>query len=351
MANKIIFGKTITGFDDYKGRPVTIIPVAGPKNFSAYVYQCWLNVDWDGAHTAYGLDRPDTKDQAFPQQKNLTPLESGARGSLMNARRHSTGDWVGLVAKTRGEAKAILQTNYPNWNTLGDPKVKGSREAAQTSILNQFLDDRKHSDFGSLEDIPGNGKFPIVQLREMGQPHPGYYVSQCNAYDRTPPINLWDQNIYLDAGEVPYSVVPRLRDVSVGDFGLIIRNSTGENTPFLFGDTGMKGGSTRVGECSGYVYETIAGGKFNDETFTFIVFPNSGSGRADPPAVKRMESVVNANIAKLNGADDTLAATFGSGETEYRNINVALRSRGGPEFSGARAHGGPETRAEDFPDR
>jgi hypothetical protein len=345
MANdqRIIFGKAITGFDDRTGTPRKVYPVTGPNHCSAYVYQCWLNVDWDGAWTAYGLNRPDTKDQSFPEQKNLSPLEGGATGSLKNARRGGTGDWVGIYATTRAGALGILQANYPNWKAL-----KG---AEQTSILNQFFDDRRDTIFGTLEDIPGNGKFPIVQLKTMNQPKPGYYVSQSMAFDRSKtPINLWDQNIYLDAGEVPYSVVPRLKGIDVGDFGLIIRNSTGANTAFLYGDTGTKGGSTRLGESSGYVYEEIADGKYNDETFTFIAFPNSGSGAADKAAVNRMETVVRAQLTKLNDADDTLGATLGKGEMEYRNINLALRSWGGPQFSGARAHGGPETRDEDFPD-
>jgi hypothetical protein len=346
MANdqRIIFGKAITRFDDRTGTPRKVYPVTGPNHFSAYVYQCWLNVDWDGAWTAYGLNRSDTKDQSFPEQKNLSPLEGGATGSLKNARRGGTGDWVGIYATTRAGALGILQANYPHWGTL--------KAGDQTSILNQFFDDRRDTVFGTLEDLPGNGKFPIVQLKAMNQPKPGYYVSQSMAFDRSKtPINLWDQNIYLDAGEVPYSVVPRLKGIDVGDFGLIIRNATGANTEFLYGDTGTIGGSTRLGECSGYVYNEIAEGKYNDEMFSFIAFPHSGNGAADKAAVKRMKSVLLSLFGKLFDADDTLGRWIGGDdEMGYRNANLALRSWGGPQFSGARAHGGPETRYEDFPD-
>jgi hypothetical protein len=302
-----------------------------------------LNVDWDGAHKAYGLDRPDDGARRFPLQKGLTPLESPPTGSLRNARRGTTADWVGLVAMTRAEAINVLRTNYPGF--------AGMAGRDQETVLSQFLDTRTNTPFGSLEDLPGNGRFPIVQLPEMGQPKVGYYVSQSPAFDRSKkPINLWDQNIYLDAGEVPYSVVPRIPGVNAGDFGLIIRNATGASTAFLYGDTGAKGGSSKLGECSGYVYQKLTWSTSNDETFSFIIFPGSGNGVADPAAVKKMEGVVRAQMGKLFDADDSLGRKLAEDDDEYRPINMALRDWGGPQFSGAADHGGSEGRGQDLPD-
>src|SRR5262249_12532748 len=145
---EIVFGEPLGGFTDRRknvGIPVT--PVRGPNGFSAYIYQCWLNVDWDGAHRAYGLDRRDDGKRTFPHQKNLTPLEGGAHGSLLNARFESKGHWVGLFAATAGEARRILAANYPGWQTLD--------KARQEEVLDQFLDTRTDTHFGTLEDEPG----------------------------------------------------------------------------------------------------------------------------------------------------------------------------------------------------
>lgn len=70
--DKITFGSPIGGFTDYvPSHHISVTPVKGPKGFSAYTYQCWLNVDWDGAHKAYGLDRPDEKTQKFTASSAL----------------------------------------------------------------------------------------------------------------------------------------------------------------------------------------------------------------------------------------------------------------------------------------
>ena len=349
--SSIKFGNPLGGFHDYRNSSVSVTPATGPKGFTAYLYQCWLNVDWDGAHKAYGLDRRDADGRTFPLQKGLSPLESGSRGSLRNARRkEEPHDWVGLVAMNRSDAIAVLRDNYPGWAALGDPKHPGVLTAAQQTVLSQFWDNRTVSGFGSLEDVAGNGKFPIVQLKQLNQPQPGYYVSQSPAFDRTPPIHLWDQNIYLDASEVPFSVVPRLHGVRLGDFGLVICNSTGQATPFLYGDaSGSTAGSLALGECSGYIFETIGNGN-NDQTFSFIAFPGTGSGVADQNAVAKLKSTVRALMGKISDDDDSISARLANDEWQYRDLSLAVYNWGGPYFMGHRAHGGPETRAEDFPD-
>lgn len=345
MADKIVFGKTLGGFIDRRGSvAIPVTQVSGPSGFSAFIYQCWLNVDYDGAHTAYGLDRPDVGSEKFPLQKNLKPLEAPPHGSLRNARFKTTGHWVGLYSATADQARGILRTYYPGFT--------GLKADAQQAILNQFLDTRKSTPFGSLEDEPGNGKFPVVQLPQLGAPEPGYYVSISNAHADEDNKKLWDQNRYLDAGKIPFSVVPRLPGVRLGDFGLVIRNRTGESTPFMFGDTAGTGGSTKLGECSAQIYLTLGQGKYNDEAYSFIVFPGSGSGSADQAAVGRMDRVVRSQLQKIANADDALAKRLAPRDPEYDNVNKAIWEHGGPDFNVAhhRAHGGPETRDEDFPE-
>jgi len=74
--DKLVFGNPLGGFTARSGS-LRVAPtrVTGPAGFQAFIYKCWLNVDWDGASQCYGLDRPDTATQKFPAQKNLKPWE------------------------------------------------------------------------------------------------------------------------------------------------------------------------------------------------------------------------------------------------------------------------------------
>lgn len=281
------FKKPLTGFTAFREQLfIPPIEVSGPSGFSAFIYQCYLNVDWDGSHRAYGLDRPDEGANKFPYQKNLTPHESGTR--LWSSGRHRQKDyWVGLVAKTKAEAEEILRRHYPGWSTM--------KREDQEKIYRQFHDTRTSTQHGrSLED--SNGRFPIVQLPGFNgdDKNKGYYVSQANAvtskeeYRKRP----WDQRVYIDAAEVPYSVVPRLAGVRKGDFGLIIRNSTGRTMSFIFGDSANAAGSLKLGECSGCIFTYLADGYFNEEAYSFIVFPRTGTGEADNAAVGNTDKIV-----------------------------------------------------------
>src|SRR5215471_8290496 len=143
----LAFGNPLGGFTA-RANSLHIAPtrVTGPSGFSAFVYQCWLNVDWDGAHMCYGLDRPDTATQKFPLQKNLTPWERPDyhHGGLNNARLggSSSNPWSSIVVKTQREALDLLAASFPGWNTLD--------ARAQQNVLSQFWDNRTHSPFGSL---------------------------------------------------------------------------------------------------------------------------------------------------------------------------------------------------------
>jgi hypothetical protein len=290
----LTFAKALSGFTAFK-RQLFIPPiqVTGPAGFSAFIYECYINVDWDGAHRAYGLDRPDEPGNTFPYQKGLEPHEKGER--LWTSGRHQQNDyWVGIYSANEHEARNILQLNYPGWNTMS--------VADRERIYKQFHDKRTSTRFGrSLKDT--NGRFPIVQLPGFNgdDKDKGYYVSQANAvvsrsaYQARP----WDQRVYIDAAEVPYVVVPKLAGVSKGDYGLVIRNKTGRTTAFIFGDSANKDGSTKLGECSGHIFTYLAEGSFNEEAYTFIVFPKTGNGEADNAAVANTDDVVWARMQLL----------------------------------------------------
>lgn len=293
MAGKLKFGNPISGFSAHYKPHCPVYPVSGPDGFNALVYTCALKTDWDGAPTAYGLIRDDTKDQKFPLQKNLLPLERPAlNGSLEDARAPGDRHWVGVVSMNEVEARVTLQRHFPKWGLL-KPDV-------QRSIFHQFLDTRP-----SLKDV--KGKFPIVQLKEMGGLAEGYYVSQCNARTGLTPDD-WDQRSYVDASTVHYAARPFLPHVRLGDFGLIINMRTGDGAAFFFGD---EGAGIKLGECSGAVKTDIAPApNEEDKDFMFIVFPGSGNG-SPKFAGLRSEATVIIQLSKLRGTDNEFADHFG----------------------------------------
>ena len=284
----LVFGKAISGFSGRSKPHVPVTPVTGPF-FSALLYRCKLNVDWDGAPKAYGKNRPDTGSHQFPLQKDLEPWERPANnGSLRDARANGDLHWVGVFSATEKQARKILVDNYPDFGKL--------KPNEQQAIFEQFLDTRP-----DLRDV--RGKYPVVQLAEMGGVEKGYYVSQCNATTGVTE-DSWDQRRYVDASTVAYAALPILPHVKLGDFGLIIRNSTGDSIGFFFGDTGA---GHHLGECSGAVKLEIASERnAEDEDFSFIVFPGSGTGTlSQAPAM--IDGVIRRQISKLSHSGNQLA--------------------------------------------
>jgi hypothetical protein len=134
---------------------------------------------------------------------------------------------------------------------------------------------------------------------------------------------------YLDASAVPYSVIPALHGVALGDYGLVIRNQTGASIPYVCGDSsGAAKGSHVLGECSGAVYIEM---KFvNDGDFSFIVFPGSRSGSAltDTSSAK---SAVQVQLSKLSADDaDDLAKHLSSHFMDRFFIRTAMTKWGAP---------------------
>lgn len=332
--DKLAFGDPIAGFTGrgFKGaRPAApVTPVTGPQNFSALIYRCRLNVDWDGAPKAYGLNRADerkgvagaTREQLFPLQKNLAPFENpGDNGSLEDARADGDRHWVGVFSRTVQEAQALLRDHHPYYSRL--------KPDEQTYLFSQFLDTRLVSPAGSLKDV--NGRFPVVQMAEMGGVATGYYVSQCQSFTGATNDD-WDQHKYVDASAVPYAALPGLPRAALGDFGLVIRPATGRAIPFFFGDTGA---GNHVGECSGAVKLALAperNGEDND--FTFVVFPRSGNGQANGLDQRAAAAGVTAQLTKIRNTGDALANVIAQQNAERANVRLALRNFGGPDGGG-----------------
>ena len=322
MAGKLIIGNPLRGFTGRgsgKDRvPVKVFPVSGPSGFSALVYQCKLNVDWDGAPKAYGLDRPDTPHQKFPLQKGLTPYEVVANnGSLNNARAADDRHWVGVFAATEAEARAILRDHYPGFKTL--------KLEEQTSIFHQFLDTREHSPFGSLKDV--NGRFPVVQFEQLGGQAPGYYVSTCNAHTGVTD-DEWDQRRYVDASKVAYAALPNLPNVSLGDVGLVIRTKNGDYDKFFFGDTGA---GSHLGECSGGVKDSLAPERDGeDDNFAFIVFPGSGNGTTIGLDSLALSGIVVDQLVKIRDTGDALVTLIAPHDPRRYFVGVTISILGGP---------------------
>jgi hypothetical protein len=200
---------------------------------------------------------------------------------------------------------------------------------ASEDLLEKFWDNRTDTVFGTLENQPNDGKFPIVQISEMSTTtmKTGYYVCTTGWFDRTK--NLWDPHCYLDASAVPYSVVPDLVGVSMGDYGLVVRNKTGARTPYVCGDSSgsRTGKSRKLGECSGAVY--LAMGKENEGDFSFIVFPRSGTSTLNDPSAAERTVRTQFKLLSADDADD-LANHLGADPNDRFRVRTALAQAGAP---------------------
>jgi hypothetical protein len=319
----LAFGKPMHGFHDRK-KAVTVRSVTGPDGFSAFIYKCVLNVDWDGAPNCYGLDRP-----GFPEQTGLDPWESKKHhGSLSNGRTNADWgkEWCAVFNTTKSGAIHILR----QYGLIPPKPAKGPDVLSEDSrkLLERFWDNRTHTAYGhSLENKAGDGSFPIVQIEEAPTTlKKGYYVSTTGLRDTSK--DRWDPNSYIDASTVPYSVLPALSHVAMGDYGLVIRNKTGDCTPYVCADSsGAKHGSHKLGECSGAVY--LAVGEENEGDFSFIVFPQSGSGVMNDTAAA--ERVVRARFSKLSSGDaNNLASQLATHAPDWGNVRTALTQKGAP---------------------
>jgi hypothetical protein len=285
--------------------PIRVTKLTGPSGFLAYVYQCHLNEDNDGAANAYGWDRPGDALQA-----GLQPLENhhGQQAGLANAAspwqnlwHNHDFSWVGVYSAT----PEFAQRHNLRIDTR--PQLEARVAAA-----------------GQDPVLPGHrGYFPVVQ--QVG-PTRGYYVSQANAIaDSSKPA--WEQARYVDAAQVPYAVLATRwasLGVGLGDYGLAIRPSTGASCGFFFGDTGAK---SKVGECSRALVRTLSPTAANADLVTFLVFPGTASGSASASLITPR---VKFEFAKLWYADPASVLKIGEHFSSANGdaINAAIASWG-----------------------
>ena len=318
----LTFGKPLHGFHDRK-KSLTVRSVTGAGGFSAFIYTCVLNVDWDGAPDCYGLDRPGTTDQT-----GLDPWESRKHhGSLKNARRSAdwSKDWVAVYNVTKAEAIRILRQS--NLIPAKPARARMSSLRPRKPCSRSFGTIALTPSSAVSRINPGTGISPSFRLRKCRLP-------SRRATTYPPPVSgirakrLGILILILMPSTIPYSVLPALSHVSMGDYGLIIRNKTGDNTTYVCGDSsGAKHGSHKLGECSGAVY--LAVGEENEGNFSFIVFPQSGTGKITDTLAA--ESAVRTRLSLLSVDDaDDLANHLASGMAERFKVRMAMAQRGAP---------------------
>jgi hypothetical protein len=281
---------------DAQGHRVTQVQVTrvsgGPANALAYVYQCFMVEDNDGAPNCYGLNSDDTEVKANPKdpdlrlfdgrtnrdfdgddlQRRLTPLE------------RSPTQFSGLANASQNRS---LMPGPPIWSSL----FAANRDQARAHGF--LLDVRPR--LGST-----SGKFPVVK---RDGPFAGFYISTTTRPAPGGSPNEWDQSHWLNAAEVPYAVwADRWGDsnsgVGLGDSGLAINTNTGAFSEFKFLDGGTP---NHVGECSRKLCRTLVPTPDttahvpNTDPISFIVFPNSRSGGGVSQGITNLAAADNSD--------------------------------------------------------
>ena len=143
---------------------------------------------------------------------------------------------------------------------------------------------------------------------------------------------LTGPHCYRDASDIPYSVVPDLVGVNLGDYGLVIRNATGAKTPLRVRrqqpvDVWKKPrtrGMFRVPCFSRW-------GKQKEGDFSVIVFPGSGSGKMNDKGAAK--GVVQTKLGSVSADHEgDLAGRLASNVDDQCRIGPAMALAGAPEF-------------------
>ena len=168
-ADQIEFSSVSGAFTNAFVGNVVVTDVRGGQNgFSALVYQCKMNVDWDGSPWAYAKNNPrdagpasrlvwDLATQSYKSkvlredhfQRHLTPIKSGK-------------GWGDLRNATSNLNKPPLKTNGLNFDHNFMWVGVAHTTPGDAAAKNLWIDDR---DF--LRDK--NNKFPVISARGSEQ--------------------------------------------------------------------------------------------------------------------------------------------------------------------------------------
>jgi hypothetical protein len=238
------------------------------------VFQGRFNEDNDGAPNCYG-------------PRALGPLESlaNAASPYQNFGINNKFEWVGLISRTRADARAenvIIDTTDPLLEARGP---KGLSE----------------------------GKWPVVQQRAGAKgadgkqllpigPRPGFYISSTST-SAQPGLLETNQNRYFNADAIPYGAISLgttiATGVDMGDFGLVIRKKTGASAAFLFADSAGNDHTFKIGECSRALFKAVSN-RDNSDDVCFILFPGSRvEERPTMATVRLIDSTVRTLMAEL----------------------------------------------------
>jgi hypothetical protein len=163
--------------------------------------------------------------------------------------------------------------------------------------------------WGIVTDNGNKDGQPVVQGAK--DPAPGFYVSPTSLGDHTKAEK--DPRRYVDAGTVPYIVLPRKAQkgkgkdrpngASLGDFATVINLKNGKTVHAIFADSGP---GEKLGEGSAALADAL--GKTHQEfDLVYVVYPGSKKSPAWPVPLAAIDAEGKKRLAALGGADPVKA--------------------------------------------
>ena len=173
-----------------------------------------------------------------------------------------------------------------------------------------------HPDNTGLDDLANAGSpghWEGLAKNETGEPFvqgpddpfPGYYVSATALTDRTKSLN--DPSRYVDAGKIPYIVLPgaMAREIGMrpGDFAVVLNPRNGQSSYAIFGDVGpfdrIGEGSIALAKNLGIHADARNGGARRG--VVYLIFPGSGDGR--PKTIEEINAGADRLLQAWGGID------------------------------------------------
>jgi len=271
MANLLEFnrlGGTWQNGNDFLN--VEVLKMTGPRGIHGLLYTCHINIDYDGASTAYG------------------PPEKVALDHVVNA---GYPRWYYGLLALHPQAR-LFDMDNKSYETF---RI-GTKGELATKHFKVTLD---------LRFPDSKGRCPVFGEN-------GYYVS-ASPHRHGKFEDFFKQSSYTDAATVPFGALSgnleKDAKVSLGDCGVAIRYNMDRNCPFYFSDRGSTTGPkvNRVGECSYALFLALGGEKKvpyktpdNNWAVCFTVFPGSATGGGKPS----MDRAIRAQMELINQTDN-----------------------------------------------